>query len=93
MNTDPLKDFLSKAANTALETGAAVVLAKNSPQKAVATGTTPIPQSPVPAAEVDPLTLEQKQNPASAVMKYAPYLIYGGLIIVGGIIAYRLIKK
>jgi hypothetical protein len=47
----------------------------------------------VPAVEVDPLTTETKNNGAANVMKYAPYLIYGGIIIVGGLLIYRAFKK
>jgi hypothetical protein len=93
MNIDPLKNFLSEAASTALRTGAEIVVAKNTPQKAQKEGTTPIPQSPVPAKEVDPLTTENKSNGAASALKYAPYLIYGGIIIVGGILIYRAFKK
>jgi hypothetical protein len=93
MNIDPLKNFLAETASTALRTGAEIVVAKNTPRKAQAEGTTPIPQSPVPAVEVDPLTTETKNNGAANVMKYAPYLIYGGIIIVGGLLIYRAFKK
>ena len=93
MNTDPLSSFFGKLANTALEAGKEIVVAKNTPQRAAVMGTTPIPQSPVPASEVDPLTVETRSNPAAQITKVAPYLIYGGIILVGGIIAWRMLKK
>lgn len=92
MNTDPLVSFLKEAGSTALKTGAEIAIARNTPQKAAVNGTTPIPQSPVPAAEVDPLAVETKERTAK-MMKVMPYLIYGGIIIVGGIVIYRLVKK
>lgn len=92
MNTDPLVNFLKEAGTTALKTGAEIAIRKNTPQIAAANGATPIPQSPVPATEVDPLAVEARENQAK-MMKVVPYLVYGGIILVGGIIIYRLVKK